>query len=182
VAGWIRLRHNIFSACDLKSAKTLSAGKVAMTSGRRTLRFNSLDEVMPDVERLLEGHSTVGNWSLAQICHHLSTVMRRVVDLPASTPADPSQWAPEERKREVLESSMIPKGMPAPPEIVPTGELNECEEAEGLRAAIAHYKASNGPVIPHRIFGPLTKAEWDRIQCIHCAHHLSFAVPSAAPR
>ena len=83
-----------------------------MTSGRRTLRFNSLDEVMPDVERLLEGHSTVGNWSLAQICRHVSTVMRRVVDLPASTPVDPSQWAPEERKREVFESGMIPEGLP----------------------------------------------------------------------
>ena len=79
-----------------RSAKTLSAGKVAMTPGRRTLRFNS--------------------------------------------------------------------------------------EAAGLRAAIAHYKASNGPVIPHRIFGSLTKAEWDRIQCHYCAHHLSFAVPAAVPR
>ena len=65
-----------------------------MTQGRRTLRFNSLDEVMPDVERLLEGHSTVGNWSLAQICRHLSTVMRRVVDLPASTPAGPVPVGP----------------------------------------------------------------------------------------
>jgi len=182
VVGSIRPWHNIFSACDLKNAKTLWAGKAAMTQGRRTLRFNSLDEVMPDVERLLEGHSTVGNWSLAQICRHVSTVMRRVVDLPASTPVDPSQWAPEERKREVLESGMIPEGLPAPPEILPAEALNEREEAEGLRAAIAHYKASKGPVIPHRIFGPLTKAEWDRIQCIHCAHHLSFAVPAAIPR
>ena len=48
-----------------------------MTQGRRTLRFNSLDEVMPEVERLLKGHSTVGTWSLAQICRHLSTVMRQ---------------------------------------------------------------------------------------------------------
>ena len=47
----------------------------------------------------------------------------------------------------------------------------------GLRAAIAHYRASPGPVIPHRIFGPLTKDEWDRLQLIHLAHHLSFAVP-----
>jgi len=48
-----------------------------MTPGRRTLRYESLDEVMPDVERLLEGHTTVGTWSLAQICRHLATVMRR---------------------------------------------------------------------------------------------------------
>ena len=50
----------------------------------------------------------------------------------------------------------------------------------GLRAAIAYYKASPGPVIPHHIFGPLTKAEWDQLQLIHLAHHLSFAVPTAA--
>ena len=148
VVGSIRPRHNIFSACDLKNAKTLWAGKAAMAQGRRTLRFNSLDEVMPDVERLLEGHSTVGNWSLAQICRHVSTVMRRVVDLPASTPVNPSQWAPEERKREVLESGMIPEGLPAPPEILPAEGLNEREEAEGLRAAIAHYKSLERPRDP----------------------------------
>jgi len=51
------------------------------------------------------------------------------------------------------------------------------QEAEALRAAIAYYLASPGPAIPHRILGPLTKAEWDRFELIHLAHHLSFAVP-----
>lgn len=148
-----------------------------MTPARRTLRFDSLDEVMPDVEGLLTGHATVGDWSLAQICRHLATVLRRVVDLPASTPHDPSQWVPEERKRQVFESGLLPVGLPAPPEILPPASLDDREEAEGLRAAIAHYLASSGPAIPHRLFGPLTKAEWDRLSCIHCAHHLSFAVP-----
>ncbi|HEX8199518.1 MAG TPA: DUF1569 domain-containing protein, partial [Isosphaeraceae bacterium] len=62
-------------------------------------------------------------------------------------------------------------------EIIPRETLGEREEAEGLRAAIAYYRASPGPVIPHRIFGPLTRDEWDRLQLIHLAHHLSFAVP-----
>jgi Protein of unknown function (DUF1569) len=148
-----------------------------MTPGRRTLRYGSLDDIMPDVERLLAGHTTVGNWSLAQICRHLATVMRRVVDLPASTPHDPSLWVGEERKREVLESGMIPESLPAPPQVVPAETLGEREEAEGLRQAIDYYKASPGPVIPHRLFGPLSKEEWDRLQLIHVAHHLSFAVP-----
>ena len=47
-----------------------------MTPGRRSLRYQSFGEVMSDVERLLEGHDTVGNWSLAQICRHLAVVMR----------------------------------------------------------------------------------------------------------
>ena len=150
-----------------------------MNPGRRALRFGSLDEVMPDVERLLAGHATVGTWSLAQICRHLATVMRRIVDLPASTPSDPSQWVPEARKREVLESGMLPEGIPGPPEIMPSETLGAPEEAEGLRRAIAHYRASPGPAIPHRVFGPLTRPEWDQLQLIHLAHHLSFAVPSA---
>lgn len=149
-----------------------------MTPGRRTLRFQSLDEVMPDVERLLEGHTTVGGWSLAQICRHLASAMRRVVDLPASTPIDPSLRVPEEVKRQVFETGVLPEGLPGPPEVIPAETLSAREEAEGLRAAIAHYRASPGPVISHRFLGPLSKAEWDQLQLIHFAHHLSFAVPT----
>ena len=151
-----------------------------MSQGRRTLQFDTLDQVMPDVERLLEGHSTVGTWSLAQICRHLATVLRRVVDLPASTPQDPSQWVARSRKAgpgigHAPRGSARAAGGPA--------RRGPRRSRGGGRpaAAIAHYRASNGPVIPHRIFGPLTKAEWDRLQCIHLAHHLSFAVPAVTP-
>jgi hypothetical protein len=148
-----------------------------MTPGRRTLRYASLDEVTPDVERLLEGHATVGTWSLAQICRHLATVMRRVVDLPASTPQGPSKWVGEEQKRPVLDSGMLPEGPFGPPEVMPGEAPGEREEAEGPRAAIPHYQASVGPMIPHRLFGPPSREEWDQLQLVHLAHHLSFAVP-----
>lgn len=148
------------------------------TPGRRTLEFRSFDDVMPDVERLLAGHTTVGKWSLAQICRHLATVLRRVVDLPASTPHDPSKVLGPEKKREVLETGILPEQLPAPPEILPGEVLDERAEAEGLRQALAYYQASPGPVIPHRLFGPLSREEWDRLQRAHLAHHLSFAVPT----
>ena len=148
------------------------------TAGRRTLRFASFDEVMPDVEHLLEGHTTVGAWSLAEICRHLAIVLRRVVDLPASTPQDPSRWVPEQEKRQIFATGVLPEGLPAPPEILPESVRTAQEEAEGLRAAIAHFRASPGPVIAHRLFGPLSRAEWEQLQLFHLAHHLSFAVPS----
>jgi Protein of unknown function (DUF1569) len=81
------------------AGKTSSLESDPMTGGRLTLHFNSFDEVMPDVDRLLEGHSTVGGWPLAQICRHLATIARRVVDMPASTPSDPYQWVSDEQKR-----------------------------------------------------------------------------------
>jgi Protein of unknown function (DUF1569) len=149
-----------------------------MTPGRRSLSFGNFDEIMPDVKRLLQGHTTVGNWSLAQICRHVATVMRRVVDLPASTPQDPSLWVGEEQKRQIFDSGMLPEGIQGPAVVMPTEAFGEREEADGLRQAIEHYKASAGPAIAHRLFGPLTKAEWDRLTLIHCAHHLSFVVPT----
>ena len=78
----------------------------------------------------------------------------------------------------MLESGVLPEGIPAPPGVVPRAVGDERDEAEGLRAAIAYYLASPGPAIMHRIFGPLTRDEWDRFELIHLAHHLSFAVPT----
>jgi hypothetical protein len=141
------------------------------------LRFNSLDEIMPDVERLLGGYSTVGNWSLGQMCRHLATILRVSVDMPASTPRDPSRPVDEERKREMLESGALPEGLKTAPPFEPLAGLNDREEAEALRAAIAHYKASSDPVIAHPLFGEISRADWDRFHCHHCAHHLSFAIP-----
>jgi hypothetical protein len=150
-----------------------------MTPGRRTLRYGKLDDVMADVDRLLDGHTMVGNWSLAQICRHLATVMRRVIDLPASTPYDASLWVGEEQKRQFFESGLVTEGIPTLPLLLPVEALNEREEAEGLRQAIAHYKASPGPVIPHVLLGFMTRDEWDQFHCIHAAHHFSFATPKA---
>jgi Protein of unknown function (DUF1569) len=72
---------------------------------------------------------------------------------------------------------MLPESVEGPKDVIPREVLGEREEAEGLRQAIAYYQASSGPVIPHRRFGPLTRAEWDRFQLIHVAHHRSFAIP-----
>ena len=150
-----------------------------MTPGRRSLRFHNFDEIVPDVERLVDGHSTVGHWSLAQICRHLADVLRLSVDLPAGAisidPARAEEGA--EMKRRAFESGLIPEGMNGPAALIPPDGLDLVAEERGLREAIVHYAASPGPAIDHPFFGPLTKEEWDQAHLIHCAHHLSFAVP-----
>lgn len=127
------------------------------------------------LQRLLQGHRTVGNWSVGQMCRHLGSVLRASVDQPASTQFDPAMRFDEER-RAALESGIIPEGIPTGGPFVPPAGLDDREEAEGLRAAIAHDKAAPGPVIPRPLLGPLSRAEWDRMHCHHAAHHLSFAV------
>src|SRR5689334_10556595 len=51
-----------------------------MRDARRPLSFAALEEVMPDVDRLMRGHTTVGHWSLGQICSHLAQAFRFTVD------------------------------------------------------------------------------------------------------
>ena len=104
-----------------------------MTPGRRTLPYQSLDEVMPDVKWLLDGHTTVGNWSLGQICRHLATALRFSVDRPATTERDPSKYASADQKRAFFESGTVEEGRPMLRGLAVSDSLDDAEEAEGLR-------------------------------------------------
>src|SRR5262245_58278292 len=106
---------------------SLPPARTEMTPGRRALHFPDLDEIMLQFHRLLDGHTTVVHWSLAQICRHLPTGMRLVVDLPASTPHDASRWVGEEQKRQFFESGVVPEGIPTSPRLLPGEALNERE-------------------------------------------------------
>jgi hypothetical protein len=150
-----------------------------MTPGRRTLRFESIDEIMREVERLRRGCTTVGAWSLAQICGHLAATIRGTLEAPApdlGSPPPPTLMSPEKRD-EIFASGAIPEGLPLPPHLESFQPASEQEEADRLRAALDAFRASPGPVAVHRFFGKLTKDQWARLHCIHCAHHLSFATP-----
>jgi hypothetical protein len=149
-------------------------------TGRRDLDFTSLDDVMPDVERLLAGHATVGQWSLAQICHHLATGIRLTLDAPLR-PFAPTRETDIARRR-FLQQGKFPEGMEAPiPALVPARSLDAGTEAETLREVIGRFASSAGPFPAHPRLGPMTKDEWMRFHCLHCAHHLGFAMPQEAP-
>ena len=146
---------------------------------RRQLAFAGLDEVMPEVERLLAGHTPVGGWTLAQICNHLATGIRLTLDVPVR-PAEPTREQDVARRR-FFGRSQFPEGMQAPIAVlVPRADLDAHEEARSLRHEIARFASCAGPFPAHPLLGPLTRAEWTRFHCMHCAHHLGFVVPSPA--
>jgi hypothetical protein len=154
-----------------------------MTPGRRRLAFRRLDEVMPDVERLLDGHRVVGRWSLGQICNHLAASFRYSV---AGFPDPPALWLLRATlgrlaRRSMLRGGPIPEGMPLPARYRPGPAPDTAAAAEGLRAAIASFGACEAPAA-HPLVGPMTVDEWAVYHCTHCAHHLSFVVPSGAGR
>lgn len=150
-------------------------------AARRTLQFASLDQIMPDVDRLLEGHTTHGNWSLGQVCNHLSSTFRFSIEgfgvsMPWLVRATIGQMA----KKQILRQGKMKTGIKVPERFLPRPELDDRAEAEALRAALGIYRAHTGPLAPHPMFGMMTREEWDRLHRIHSAHHLSFAQPNGA--
>ena len=142
---------------------------------RRALTFANFDEGMPEVERLLAGHSTVGRWTLGQILYHLATAIRLMTE---GSSASPGRTMPEAIRRRFFRAGRFPEGVEAPlAELLPPPDRDARAEAEALRTAIGQFASATGPFANHPLLGPLTKDEWARFHCIHCAHHLSFALP-----
>ena len=148
-------------------------------SRRRKLRFASLNEVMPDVERLLESHATVGRWTLGQIVNHLASAIRMSME---GTP-EKFSW-PVRRlfgpvaRRLSFSLGWIPAGVRVQDIYLPRPGLDAAKEAEALRAAIERFQQFAGPFDEHPLLGRLSPTQWDWFHCLHCSHHLSFAWPA----
>ena len=149
-----------------------------MTPGRRRLVYEDFEAINADVERLLEGCTTVGRWTLGQICNHLATVTRRVLAAPVDGPHDTSLRVGEAQRDQVLSTGALPEGLPLPGGLGDPEDVDPREAARSLREVLQEMEKAPGPLAPHRIFGPLDMAQWRRLVCVHCAHHLSFAVPT----
>jgi hypothetical protein len=143
-------------------------------AGRRDLHFDRLDDVMPEVERLLAGHVTVGDWSLGQICDHLAAAICLLLEGGLGVSPRP---VPEAVRRRFLRRDRFPEGVEAPhPALLPPAREDRVG-ADALGRSIERFTAAAGPLPAHPYLGPMSKDEWARFHCLHCAHHLGFAVP-----
>ncbi len=150
-----------------------------MTAARRALTFASLDEIMPDVERLLAGHVTVGRWSLGQICNHLELAIRLSMDgAPERAPWLVRRAFGPVALRLSFWLGRMPQGVKVPEIYLPRPGLDASREADALRAAIKRFGSFTGRFDEHPMLGRLSPGQWERFHCLHCAHHLSFAVPT----
>lgn len=148
----------------------------------RTLRFDHLGEVMPEVDRLLRGgYEPAGRWTLGQACSHLTgALLASIEGVPFRAPWFVRALVGGLAKRSVLGRRQMPRGTPLPAKFAPRPDLDDRAEAEALRAALGIFGRHAGPVSIHPLFGPMTKEEWTRFHAIHSAHHLGFLVPPVA--
>lgn len=155
---------------------------------RRTLAFDTLDDVVRDAEHLLAaGYDKAGNWDLAQICGHLSEWFRYQMDGFPKAPLllRPVFWlfrhtvGPAMGRKAFAAGTMKP-GIPTIPESVMPGGVDAAESVATLRQTVARWQAYDGPLHASPLFGRMTKDAWARGHCVHAAHHLSFLVPRDA--
>jgi hypothetical protein len=158
----------------------VDTGKVA---GRRELRFESLDAVLAEAERLAAAERAgrlrrLGNWTLGQTLGHLASWAEySYTGAPLQAPFF-VKWFLRLRKRKFLYGRMragvkIPRveGGTLATEPVPLDE-----GLERLRRVLGRLKAE-APTAPNVIFGPLSHDEWVALHCRHAELHLGFLVP-----
>jgi Protein of unknown function (DUF1569) len=158
----------------------VDTGKV---TARRKLTFDSIDQVLAEVDRLVEAERTgrlsqVGNWSLAQALGHLSTWAEYAyAGYPLKTPFF-IKWILRSRKQKFIHGPMR-AGVKIPG--VPGGTLAtdpiRLEEGLGRMHRVMARLKSQAPTLVHPIFGPLSHDEWIAINLRHVELHLGFQVP-----
>jgi hypothetical protein len=154
----------------------------AKITGRRSLTFNTLDDILADVERLNQAKvRPLGNWSPGQILKHLTVPMIWCLDgAPLTSPwyMRAVGWM---MKKRFLRNPM-PAGFKLPDkfaaELVPA-ETSWEDGLQAFRSTIARLKAE-AQRHPSPFLGELTTEQWVQLHCRHSELHLSFLVPELA--
>ena len=141
---------------------------------RRSIGFEQVSQVMPEVRRLLAGHRTVGNWSLAQICDHLRRSFVGSMEGFDLRNHRVKRFFLRRKMLDVALTKGIPPNWTVDRRLTPPSRLDLAEAVEGLDEVIERYQTHSGGLHPHPLFGKLSREVWTRVHCVHCAHHLSF--------
>ena len=134
---------------------------------RRTVEFRSLDDVLGEIERLRKhGYDRAGNWSLGQVCNHLS----QEVDLSLGKPI---RWIPRP-----LQSLMLGS-------FLRVAFLGKIGTAFGMR--LPTIRPQNEPIEDdvgiqrlQENFERLRQPDNEHLHPFHlwhCRHHFSFLIP-----
>ena len=151
---------------------------------RRDLQLQSFDEIRDELDRLLQGYSCCGNWTLGQNCNHLRDWMLYCVD---GYPRQPmpvhllawvikSTVGPRQLQK-LIRSQRMPTGLPTVRGSVYPTDAADAEAIEGYKAAMDRFDAHPGEYHASPMFGAMDRQTARHLQLVHASHHLSFLLP-----
>ena len=151
-----------------------------MSHERRSLAFDNVLQVLPEIRRVAPAHRCVADWSLAQVCHHLTASFIGAMEGFDLSNHRLKRFLLKRKMLQVALTKGIPRNYMVDPNLTPPPELDLEETIHALANAIQRYENHRGSLHAHPLFGMMSREVWDRVHCIHCAHHLSFVIPEPA--
>lgn len=150
---------------------------------RRELRFESMEEVLADAERLASGEvRTKGTWSVGQILQHLAQTMHASIDgTDIKIPWIVKILIGLVMNKEKMLNEAVRPGFKIPrkgeAQFLPRPDVSTQEGLDALRAAIERCRQERSRA-EHPALGAITREEWDLLHLRHAEPHLSFVVPA----
>lgn len=149
---------------------------------RRTLDFRTGEEVIADITRLRDGgYEMTGNWSLTQICQHLSGTMNGGMDgfgfrLPWILRSTMGAWS----FRFLLKRRKLGRNFPTFRSLKPTA-TDQTDDSEVIAQCIQtcqRVESFAGPIENYPLLNEVSVEDWRDFMWIHASHHLGFLVPN----
>jgi hypothetical protein len=151
------------------------------TPARPDLRFQSLADLMADVNRLRSGpYDKAGQWDLGTMLDHLAKSLGApFVEGRKNLPWPLGPVARFVIHRFARRTTYPSIELPVPKMIKPTPGADAEAAYAALVTAVEKLRAVPGPTIRCPPFGTLPLDDFMRIQLLHAAHHLSFLKPKS---
>ena len=143
--------------------------------GRRKVRYESLDDLLAEAERLADVPvRTLGNWSQGQIYDHLARSLDSSIDgVGFQLPLPMRMMLSLFMKKKFLKKE-LPPGLRSTPRFDPA-ETTVSEALEALRKSVARQQNESARV-PHPAFCNIVRDGWNDFHLRHAERHMSFLV------
>lgn len=151
-----------------------------MAERRTALKFNEYADVLRDIQALHSApYKKTGQWSLAQICKHLSFYLRGSLEgFPMMLPWIVRVTVGRMLLNRSLKETMRKPGGPTAPQSVYPEQPGDKDAVEEITALLQRLSNHQGQLFPSALFGNITPQQWKTLHLNHAAHHLSFLVPA----
>jgi hypothetical protein len=150
-------------------------------TNRRSVRFQSLDEVVQDLEMLAAAEQRgelkeLGNWPLGTASGHLAAFIEYAFD---GYPMKPPIWIVRVLAR-MMKKRFTENGLPAGMRMPGRTSGTYGDEPMTTQAGLTRFKAAamrlerQAPALPNPVFGNMSHEEWIKLHLRHAELHLSF--------
>jgi hypothetical protein len=151
-----------------------------MSTTKRSLRFESVDELLAEVERLRQaGYTKLGEWELPQMMDHIARQMTLLLEPGGPRVPWALQWiARRVIHRMAVRKKYLPFKARAAEQLKPSPDATDASAYASLVAAVDRLRSLKGDLIDTHTFGTMSRHDYIQMQLVHAAHHLGFLIPN----